>query len=168
MTPFAAPEPDDPQYTIDKLRSALDMICRSRDLWKARAEQAGWTPGGVAACDGVRACECRGSETPHDAGLRGCIYGPGGTLDGKDPLAHKHVWQAGTCVAPGHDRDPEFGTPESADKFRSAHNTHYVATDEQARAAGLAVGGSMPGDRSGLNAALNDAHNPGGCLLGGE
>jgi hypothetical protein len=31
-------------------------------------------------------CTCKGDDKPHDSGLRGCIYGPGGVLDGRDPL----------------------------------------------------------------------------------
>jgi hypothetical protein len=38
------PDPEDPQYTIDKLRGALTLAHRSRALWKSRAELTGWKP----------------------------------------------------------------------------------------------------------------------------
>lgn len=31
-------------------------------------------------------CTCKGDDKPHASGLRGCVYGPGGVLDGRDPL----------------------------------------------------------------------------------
>lgn len=39
-----APDPEDPQYTIDKLRGALTLAHKSRDLWQLRAKLSGWKP----------------------------------------------------------------------------------------------------------------------------
>lgn len=51
-------------------------------------------------------------------------------------------------------------TLSPGDQCPTCGTTIPGASDEQARAAGLAVGGSMPGDRSGLNAALGMADAP--------
>jgi hypothetical protein len=91
----------------------------------------------VEARRAAHTCRCLafGEGTPAHAPSFLCKPRPGDRTDNAQKshygAPHQHVWQDGRCVADGHDREPEFGSPEAADKFRS-RATDWSAADQMA------------------------------------